>query len=56
MHGRSELRCDQQRFLNLRSSGKMLAAIAGELKMSKTSVARMLVGLRKHGAVSKMRV
>ena len=42
--GRPRVACDEQRLLSLRSSGKSLATIAGELRMSKTTVARMLAG------------
>jgi DNA invertase Pin-like site-specific DNA recombinase len=47
--GRPRVTCDQQRLLNLRKSGKSLAAIAGELGLSKTSVSRMLAGSQSSG-------
>jgi DNA invertase Pin-like site-specific DNA recombinase len=49
--GRPRVNCNQQRLLNLRSSGKSLAMIAGELNMSKTSVARLLAGAQGSGAI-----
>jgi DNA invertase Pin-like site-specific DNA recombinase len=48
--GRPRVNCDEKRLLQLRSSGKSLATIAGELRMSKTSVARMLAGSQRSGA------
>ncbi len=48
--GRPRVACDQERLLRLRESGKSLAAIAGELSLSKTSVARMLAGAQGSGA------
>ncbi len=42
--GRPRVTCDEQRLLNLRASGKSLATIAAELKLSKTTVARLLAG------------
>jgi DNA invertase Pin-like site-specific DNA recombinase len=49
--GRIRVTCDERRLLNLRSSGKSLAAIAGELRMSKTSVARMLAEAQRRGVI-----
>jgi DNA invertase Pin-like site-specific DNA recombinase len=40
--GRPRVTCDEQKLLNLRASGKSLATIAGELKLSKTTVSRLL--------------
>jgi DNA invertase Pin-like site-specific DNA recombinase len=40
--GRPRVTCDHQKLSDLRASGKSLATIAGELKMSKTTVARLL--------------
>lgn len=40
--GRPRVTCDEQRLLSLRTSGRSLAAIAGELKLSKSTVARLL--------------
>ena len=40
--GRPRVTCDEQRLLTLRASGKSLAGIAQELKLSKTTVARLL--------------
>jgi DNA invertase Pin-like site-specific DNA recombinase len=40
--GRPRVTCDEQRLQNLRNSGKSLATIAGELKVSKSTVAQML--------------
>jgi DNA-binding NarL/FixJ family response regulator len=40
--GRPRVSCDEQRLLSLRTSGKSLATIAGELKLSKSTVARLL--------------
>ncbi len=48
--GRPRVACDQERLLSLRNSGKSLATIAGELKVSKTSVARLLEGAQRSGA------
>ncbi len=49
--GRPRVTCDEQRLLNLRNSGKSLATIAGELRMSKTSVARLLAGAQRSGVI-----
>jgi DNA invertase Pin-like site-specific DNA recombinase len=40
--GRPRVSCDPQRLLSLRTAGKSLATIAGELQMSKSTVARLL--------------
>jgi DNA invertase Pin-like site-specific DNA recombinase len=40
--GRPRVSCDQHRLLKLRKSGKSLATIAGELNLSKSTVARLL--------------
>lgn len=40
--GRPRVTCDPHRLLSLRSSGKSLATIAEELKLSKSTVARLL--------------
>jgi DNA invertase Pin-like site-specific DNA recombinase len=40
--GRPRVTCDERRLLNLRTSGKSLAGIAQELKLSKSTVARLL--------------
>jgi DNA invertase Pin-like site-specific DNA recombinase len=40
--GRPRVTCDEQRLLSLRTDGKSLATIAGELKLSKSTVARLL--------------
>jgi DNA invertase Pin-like site-specific DNA recombinase len=40
--GRPRVTCDEQKLLTLRASGRSLAGIAQELKLSKTTVARLL--------------
>ncbi len=47
--GRPRISCDQQQLLNLRSSGKSLAGIAQELKLSKSTVARLLAEAQQGG-------
>jgi DNA invertase Pin-like site-specific DNA recombinase len=47
--GRPRVTCDHQKLSDLRASGKSLATIAGELKLSKTTVARLLAEAPKSG-------
>jgi DNA invertase Pin-like site-specific DNA recombinase len=42
--GRPRVSCDQQKLSQLSASGKSLAGIAEEMKLSKTTVARLLAG------------
>lgn len=47
--GRPRVSCDEARLLSLRASGESLAGIAGKMKLSKTTVARLLAEAQQSG-------